>query len=124
MRQMNSAKSNITHMPIFDTPPDQDAARRLALLRLLEPGHVPGALAADLLAQNLPGLHVRQLLARLRRLRAAQSNLLHYADATEAQAQQEFGAAIAALKAELAKRPHVPNKQEAKALRQAAAKQR
>ena len=124
MRQMNSAKSNITHMPIFDTPPDQDAARRLAMLRLLEPGHVPGALATDMLAQNLPGLHVRQLLARLRRLRAAQSNLLHYAGATEAQAQQEFGAAIAALKAELAKRPHVPNKQEAKTLRQAAAKQR
>ena len=124
MRQMNSAKSNITQMPIFDTPPDQDAARRLALLRLLEPGHVPGALAADMLAQNLPGLHVRQLLARLRRLRAAQSTLLHYAGATEAQAQQEFGAAIAALKAELAKRPHVPNKQEAKALRRAAAKQR
>ena len=124
MRQMNSAKSNITQMPIFDTPPDQDAARRLALLRLLEPGHVPGALAADMLAQNLPGLHVRQLLARLRRLRAAQSNLLYYAGATEAQAQQEFGAAIAALKAELAKRPHVPNKQEAKALRRAAAKQR
>ena len=111
-------------MPIFDTPPDQDAARRLALLRLLEPGYVPGALAADMLAQNLPGLHVRQLLARLRRLRAAQSNLLHYAGATEAQAQQEFGAAIAALKAELASRPHVPNKQEARALRQAAAKQR
>jgi hypothetical protein len=124
MRQINSAKSNITHMPIFDTQPDHDAARRLALLRLLEPGHVSGALAADMLAQNLPGLHVRQLLARLRRLRAAQSNLLHYAGATEAQAQQQFGAAIAALKAELAKRPHVPNKQEAKALRQAAAKQR
>lgn len=124
MRQMNSAKSNITQMPIFDTPPDQDAARRLALLRLLEPGHVPGALTSDMLAQNLPGLHVRQLLARLRRLRAAQSNLLHYAGVTEAQAQQEFGAAIAALKAELASRPHVPNKQEARALRQAAAKQR
>ena len=124
MRQMDSAKSNITPMPIFDTPPDQDAARRLALLRLLEPGHVPGALAADMLGHNLPGLHVRQLLARLRRLRAAQSNLVHYAGTTEAQAQQEFGAAIAALKAELAKRPHVPNKQEAKALRQAAAKQR
>ena len=124
MRQMNSAKSNITKIPIFDTSPEQDAARRLALLRLLEPGHAPGALAADMLAQNLPGLHVRQLLARLRRLRAAQSNLLHYAGATEAQAQQEFGAAIAALKAELAKRPHVPNKQEARALRQAAAKQR
>jgi hypothetical protein len=124
MRQMNSAKSNMTHMPIPNIPPDQDAARRLALLRLLEPGHVPGALAADVLAQNLPGLHVRQLLALLRRLRAAQSNLLHYAGATEAQAQQEFGSAIAALKAELARRPHVPNKQEAKALRQAAAKQR
>lgn len=124
MRQMNSAKSNITHMPIFDIPPGQDAARRLALLRLLEAGHVPGALAADMLAQNLPGLHVRQLLARLRRLRAAQSNLLHYAGATEAQAQQAFGSAIAALKAELAGRPHVPNKREAKALRQAAAKQR
>lgn len=124
MRQITSAKSNITYMPIFHTPPDQDAARRLALLRLLEPGHVPGAQAAGMRAQDLPGLHVRQLLARLRRLRAAQSNLLHYAGATEAQAQQEFGSAIAALKAELAKRPHVPNKQQAKALRQAAAKQR
>ena len=111
-------------MSIFDIPPDQEAVRRLALLRLLEPGHVPGALAADMLAQNLPGLHVRQLLARLRRLRAAQSNLLHYAGASEAQARQEFGAAITALKSELAKRPHVPNKQEARALRQAAAKQR
>ena len=124
MRQMTSAKSNITDMPIFDIPPGQDADRRLALLRLLEAGHAPGALAADMLAQNLPGLHVRQLLARLRRLRAAQSNLLHYAGATEAQAQQDFGSAIAALKAELARRPHVPNKREAKALRQAAAKQR
>lgn len=124
MRQMTSTNSNITQMTIFDIPPDQDADRRLALLRLLEPGHVPGALAADMLAGNLPGLHVRQLLARLRRLRAAQSNLLHYAGATGAQAQQEFGAAIAALKAELAKRPHGPNKREAKALRQAAAKQR
>ena len=35
-----------------------------------------------------------------------------------------FGAAIAAVKAELATRPHIPNKQEAKALRQAAAKKR
>ena len=124
MRQMTSTKSNITDMPIFDIPPGQDADRRLALLRLLEPGHAPDTLAADMLTQNLPALHVRQLLARLRRLRAAQSNLLHYAGATEAQAQQEFGAAIAALKAELASRPHVPNKQEARALRQAAAKQR
>lgn len=56
----------MTHMPIFDTPPDQDAARRLVLLRLLEAGHVPGTLAADMLAQNLLGLHVHQLPARLR----------------------------------------------------------
>ncbi|MGK5026065.1 hypothetical protein [Janthinobacterium sp. RB2R34] len=119
---MNSTKSNIAG--IFDIPPDEHAARRLTLLRLLEPDHVPGALAASVLAQNLPGLHTRQLLAQLRRLRAAQSNLLHYAGATETLAQQAFGAAIDALKAELAKRPHVPNKLEARALRQAAAKQR
>ena len=35
-----------------------------------------------------------------------------------------FGAAIAAVKAELATRPHIPTKQEAKALRQAATKKR
>ncbi|OBV38807.1 hypothetical protein [Janthinobacterium psychrotolerans] len=111
-------------MSTSDLPADHDARRRLALLHLLVADHAPGALAAGILAQDLPRLHARQLLAQLRRLRAAQSNLLHYAGATEAQAQQAFGAAIAALKAELARRPHLPNKQEAKALRQAAAKRR
>ncbi|MCC7680486.1 hypothetical protein [Janthinobacterium sp. FW305-128] len=96
----------------------------LALLRLIDPDHVEGAVVAQALAQDLPALHARQLLALLRRLRAAQSNQQDYAGASPAQAEQQFGAAIAAVKAELATRPHIPNKQEAKALRQAAAKRR
>ena len=94
------------------------------MLRLLDPDHVEGAVVAQVLAQDLPALHGRQLLALLRRLRAAQSNQQHYAGASAEQAEQLFGAAIAAVKAELATRPHLPNKQEAKALRQAAAKKR
>jgi hypothetical protein len=94
------------------------------LLRLIDPDHVEGAVVAQALAQDLPALHARQLLALLRRLRAAQSNQQDYAGASPAQAEQQFGAAIAAVKAELATRPHIPNKQEAKALRQAAAKKR
>lgn len=94
------------------------------MLRLIDPDHVEGAVVAQALAQDLPALHARQLLALLRRLRAAQSNQQDYAGASPAQAEQQFGAAIAAVKAELAKRPHIPNKQEAKALRQAAAKKR
>ena len=104
------------------TPVAQPAG--LALLRLIDPDHVEGALVAQALAQDLPALHGRQLLALLRRLRAAQSNQQDYAGASPAQAEQQFGAAIAAVKAELATRPHIPNKQEAKALRQAAAKKR
>jgi hypothetical protein len=104
------------------TPVPQPAG--LALLRLIDPDHVEGAVVAQALAQDLPALHARQLLALLRRLRAAQSNQQDYAGASPAQAEQQFGAAIAAVKAELAKRPHIPNKQEAKALRQAAAKKR
>ena len=96
----------------------------LALLRLLDPDHVEGAVVKQALAQDLPALHGRQLLALLRRLRAAQSNQQDYAGASPAQAEQQFGAAIAAVKAELATRPHLPNKQEAKALRQAATKKR
>lgn len=96
----------------------------MALLRLLDPDHVEGAVVKQVLAQDLPALHGRQLLALLRRLRAAQSNQQDYAGASPAQAEQQFGAAIAAVKAELATRPHLPNKQEAKALRQAAAKKR
>ena len=96
----------------------------LALLRLLDPDHVEGAVVQQVLAQDLPALHGRQLLALLRRLRAAQSNQQHYAGTSAEQAEQLFGAAIAAVKAELATRPHLPNKQEAKALRQAAAKKR
>ena len=96
----------------------------LALLRLLDPGYVAGALSQQVLAQELASLHGKQLLALLRRLRAAQSNRQHYAGASAEQAEQLFGAAIAAVKAELATRPHLPNKQEAKALRQAAAKKR
>ena len=94
------------------------------MLRLLDPDHVKGAVVKQALAQDLPALHGRQLLALLRRLRAAQSNQQDYAGASPAQAEQQFGAAIAAVKAELATRPHLPNKQEAKALRQAAAKKR
>ena len=104
------------------TPAPQPAG--LALLRLIDPEHVEGAVVAQALAQDLPALHARQLLALLRRLRAAQSNQQDYAGASPAQAEQQFGAAIAAVKAELATRPHIPNKQEAKALRQAAAKRR
>ncbi|MCC7595989.1 hypothetical protein IGS61_00735 [Janthinobacterium sp. FW305-129] len=104
------------------TPVAQPAG--LALLRLLDPDHVEGAVVAQALALDLPALHARQLLALLRRLRAAQSNQQDYAGASPAQAEQQFGAAIAAVKAELATRPHIPNKQEAKALRQAAAKKR
>ncbi|MGK5035603.1 hypothetical protein [Janthinobacterium sp. LB3P118] len=96
----------------------------LALLRLLDPEHVEGAVAKQVLAQHLPALHGKQLLALLRRLRAAQSNEHDYAGASPAQAGQQFGAAIAAVKAELATRPHILNKLEAKALRQAAAKKR
>ncbi|OEZ72747.1 hypothetical protein JAB5_05660 [Janthinobacterium sp. HH103] len=104
------------------TPVPQPAG--LALLRLVDPDHVEGAVVAQALAQDLPALHARQLLALLRRLRAAQSNQQDYAGASVEQAEQQFGAAIAAVKAELATRPHIPNKQEAKALRQAAAKRR
>ena len=104
------------------TPVPQPAG--LALLRLIDPDHVEGAVVAQALAQDLPALHARQLLALLRRLRAAQSNQQDYAGASPAQAEQQFGAAIAAVKAELATRPHIPNKQEAKALRQTAAKRR
>ena len=96
----------------------------MALLRLLDPDHVEGAVVKQVLAQDLPALHGRQLLALLRRLRAAQSNQQDYAGASPAQAEQQFGAAIAAVKAELATRPHILNKQEARALRQAAAKKR
>lgn len=104
------------------TPVAQPAG--LALLRLLDPDHVEGALSKQALAQDLASLHGKQLLALLRRLRAAQSNQQDYAGASPAQAEHQFGAAIAAVKAELATRPHIPNKQEAKALRQAAAKKR
>ncbi|WP_332860026.1 hypothetical protein [Janthinobacterium svalbardensis] len=104
------------------TPVPQPAG--LAVLRLIDPDHVEGAVVRQALAQDLPALHGRQLLALLRRLRAAQSNQQDYAGASPAQAEQQFGAAIAAVKAELATRPHLPNKQEAKALRQAAAKKR
>ncbi|MGK5015207.1 hypothetical protein [Janthinobacterium sp. HLS12-2] len=104
------------------TPAPQPAG--LALLRLLDPDHVEGAVAKQALAQDLPALHGKQLLALLRRLRAAQSNQQNYAGASPAQAEQQFGAAIAAVKAELAKRPHILNKQESRALRQAAAKKR
>ena len=94
------------------------------MLRLLDPEHMEGAVVKQALAQDLPALHGKQLLALLRRLRAAQSNQQHYAGASVEQTEQQFGAAIAAVKAELATRPHIPNKQEAKALRQAAAKRR
>ena len=104
------------------TPVAQPAG--LALLRLIDPDHVEGAVVEQALAQDLHSLHGKQLLALLRRLRAAQSNQQHYAGASVEQAEQLFGAAIAAVKAELATRPHIPNKQEAKALRQAAAKKR
>lgn len=104
------------------TPVAQPAG--LALLRLLDHDHVDGAVVSQALAQDLASLHGKQLLALLRRLRAAQSNQQHYAGASPAQAEQQFGAAIAAVKAELATRPHILNKLEARALRQAAAKKR
>lgn len=104
------------------TPVAQPAG--LALLPLIDPDHVEGAVVEQALAQDLHALHGKQLLALLRRLRAAQSNQQHYAGASVEQAEQLFGAAIAAVKAELATRPHIPNKLEAKALRQAAAKKR
>lgn len=104
------------------TPVAQPAG--LALLRLLDPSYAEGALSKQALAQDLASLHARQLLALLRRLRAAQSNQHDYAGASPEEAEQQFGAAIAAVKAQLATRPHILNKQEAKALRQAAAKKR
>jgi hypothetical protein len=104
------------------TPVPQPAG--LALLRLLDPEHVKGAVVRQALAPDLPALHGKQLLALLRRLRAAQCNQQVYAGASPAQAEQQFGAAIAAVKAELATRPHILNKQESRALRQAAAKKR
>jgi len=95
-----------------------------ALLHLLDPDYVAGALPAQVLAQDLQALHTRQLLALLRRLRAGQSNAVHYGGASAATAQHEFGAAISALKQQLATRAHIPNKAEAKVLRQQAAKRR
>lgn len=75
------------------------------------------------MSQDLTKLHTKQLLAMLHNLRAGYSNEVNYGD--------EFAAAtvaitgeMAALKAELAKRPHVPNKAEAKKIRQEAAKRR
>jgi len=103
---------------------DSPFTPRQALLRLLDPDYTPGTLVRDILADDLTRLHGRQLLALLRRLRGAQSNQVLYAGASETEAQQQFGTAISAVKAELAKRPHLPNKIEAKALRQAAAKRR
>lgn len=100
------------------------AANGAALLRLLDPDHIAGDLAAQVLAQDLRGSHARQLLALLHRLRAAQSNAWHYGGITEQQAAQLYGTAIAAVKQELATRPHIPNKAEARALRQAAARRR
>lgn len=95
-----------------------------ALRRLLDPDYTDGALVRDILADDPTRLHGRQLLALLHRLRGAHSTQLHHAGASETEAQQQFGAAISAVKAELAKRPHLPNKLEARALRQAAAKRR
>ena len=53
-----------------------------ALLGLLAPDHVEVTLGAQVLAQDLTALHGKQLLALLRRLRAAQSNQQHYAGAS------------------------------------------
>lgn len=103
---------------------DTAHTRGQALLRLLDPDYVAGAVVREILAQDLTRLHARQLLAQLRRLRAAQSNQLYYAGASAAEALQEFGPAITAVKTELAKRPHLPNKAETRARRQAAAKRR
>lgn len=67
------------------------------------------------MSQDYTKLHTKQLLAQLHNFRRG------YADCEE---QIDFEKEIIAVKAELAKRPHVPNKAEAKLLRQIAAKRR
>lgn len=75
------------------------------------------------MSQDLTKLHTKQLLAMLHNLRAGYTNECNYgfeaAPATIAIANQ-----MVELKEELAKRPHVPNKAEAKKIRQEAAKRR
>lgn len=71
------------------------------------------------------------LLAELRRMRvaatqyevAAWTGLNYDQDGAHHRARAHDEQYVAALKAELAKRPHVPNKQEARAIRQAKAKE-
>lgn len=79
------------------------------------------------MSQDLTKLHTKQLLAMLHNLRAGYSNEVNYGsltpeDFTEVTVGVEKR--LSALKAELAKRPHVPNKAEAKKIRQEAAKRR
>lgn len=79
------------------------------------------------MSQDLTKLHTKQLLAMLHNIRAGYSNEVNYGslapnDLTEVTVAVEKR--ISALKAELAKRPHVPTKAEAKKIRQEAAKRR
>lgn len=79
-------------------------------------------------SKDLKSLHTKQLLKELRRCRVAQS--LEYdawfeMDLEEARLESDdFLDYVKALKAELATREHVPNKQEAKKIRQAKTKKR
>lgn len=67
------------------------------------------------MSQDYTKLHTKQLLAKLHNYRKG------YADVEE---QIDFPKEMALIKAELSKRPHVPNKAEAKVIRQKAAKRR
>lgn len=67
------------------------------------------------MSQDYTKLHTKQLLAKLHNYRKG------YADV---EVQIDFPKEIIRIKAELAKRPHVPNKAEAKRIRQEAAKRR
>lgn len=72
------------------------------------------------MSQDWSKLHTKQLLAILHNYRCGYSFNSDNGIPNEADDLK----AMIALKAELAKRPHVPNKAEAKAIRQKAAKRR
>lgn len=77
------------------------------------------------MSQDLTKLHTKQLLAQLHNLRAGYSQYI-YVDSLSMTAEEASGTQlrINAIKAELAKRPHIPNKAEAKRIRQEKAKRK
>lgn len=74
------------------------------------------------MSQDWSKLHTKQLLAMLHNYRVGYSNNEHYGTPDEKHA--AVLKEMVALKAELAKRPHIPNKAEAKKIRQEAARRR